>query len=813
MNVHGQTIELWGTTVRGGDHNAGTIYKLDYFGSNHLIQKSFFCKEGAVPTSALVEGSNELLYGVASGGFYGDGVIFSYDPGSGTHEILARFNSVNGGGPSGRLVLASDGKFYGTTVLGGLYNKGVLFEFDPTTNQLIKIFDFDGINNGDRSFGSLIQVDNGKLYGLTSKGGSNNNGVLFEFDINSNSYSKLFDFDGVVSGGEPNGAVIQASNGKLYGMTYKGGTSNLGVLFEFDINTNSYLKKMDLDIVSTGAWPSGSLIEASNGKMYGMTIGGGANSGGVIFEYDPIGNSFVVLIDLDDVITGENPFGSLCTGSNGKLYGLTWFGGVNNDGVFFELDLITNNFEKIIDFDTLVTGRNPVGSVMQASNGKMYGMTKYGGSVDRGVLFEYNLINGNFVKKIDFSESVSGKWPSGSLLQANNGRIYGTTASGGIYGNGTLYEVNPATNFYSKKIDFKSDSLGRSPNGTLIQASNGKIYGLTNFGGDGYNGVIFEYDIIQNTCIDKYNFNDSLGSRPKGALVQGGNGYLYGMTKFGGMYGHGVLFEYAPITNEYTVKVNFEDSITGEYPYGSLTFGVNGKLYGMTPQGGMYGSGVIFEYDLATDSLVKLHDFNSIVDGGYPSGTLIEIDNGEFYGVTEGGGDYHKGVLFNYNLNLNNYTKLIDFDEANGSNPAGDLMHASNGKLYGGTSGGGIFDQGVIFEYNLTNSTYTVVKHLSNFDGMGVGDGHLIEVKYISQLNDPDEITIFPNPSNGMVYINTGIENIEKINVYSLSGELIYSKNNIQNSYYQFELEDIPGVYLIEIGTTKNISIKKLVIN
>jgi uncharacterized repeat protein (TIGR03803 family) len=88
--------------------------------------------------------------------------------------------------------------------------------------------------NGAHPNGSLIQATNGKLYGMTSEGGSINAGVIFSFDPSSYTYTKLKNFDGT-NGGNPYGSLMQARNGKLYGMTRKGGSINAGVIFSFDL--------------------------------------------------------------------------------------------------------------------------------------------------------------------------------------------------------------------------------------------------------------------------------------------------------------------------------------------------------------------------------------------------------------------------------------------------------------------------------------------------------------------------------------------------------------------------------------------------
>ncbi|HWY35198.1 MAG TPA: T9SS type A sorting domain-containing protein, partial [Nitrosopumilaceae archaeon] len=200
-----------------------------------------------------------------------------------------------------------------------------------------------------------------------------------------------------------------------YGVTNIGGSSGSGTIFEFDPVTNIYVKKYDFIGTNNGVEPLG-LIRTANGLFYGLTVGGGANSYGTIFEYDPINNIYQKKLDLDNVNTGSNPHQNLISALDGKLYGLTSMGGSNNKGVLFEFDPITNIFTKHIDFDGLTNGSTPQGQLVQASSGRIYGTTYKGGLNDMGTVFEFDPINKVFRKTLDFA-GVNGKYPYGGLIE------------------------------------------------------------------------------------------------------------------------------------------------------------------------------------------------------------------------------------------------------------------------------------------------------------------------------------------------------------------------------------------------------------
>lgn len=345
---------------------------------------------------------------------------------------------------------------WGMTWLGGTYNDGVIFKYDPDSNILTKVLDFDGLNYGRYPRGSLMLASNGKLYGMTYLGGNADWGVLFKYDQDSATFIKLLDYDmlDVIHGNSPHGSLIQVSDGKLYGMTTSAGSNNNGVLFEYDIFINTYTKKVDFYSPTTGRNPFGSLMEATNGKLYGMTSG--SQYEGTLFEYSISTSTCTKLLDFYGASNGAKPGGSLMQASNGKLYGLTQKGGVFNYGVLFEYDLISGIYTKKVDFDSINIGCYPSGTLLQAIDGKLYGMTVSGGTNNYGVLFEYDITNDTIIKKLDFDGINTGGGSYGSLMQASNGKLYGLTMMGGCYNNGVLFEYDPVSDIFSKKLDFDS---------------------------------------------------------------------------------------------------------------------------------------------------------------------------------------------------------------------------------------------------------------------------------------------------------------------------------------------------------------------
>lgn len=783
---HNAQTELWGMTHYGGQYGAGTIFKTDGSGNNFTTIRHNFQIEGEYPSrSSLVQASNGKLYGMTlSGGIKNHGVLFEYDPSNDTYIKKIDFDSINGSNPYGSLMLASDGNLYGLTFYGGAANKGVLFQYNPLTNVFVKKLDFyTGTITARNPQGTLIQATNGKLYGIAFDSGFSE---LFEYDYTTGIFTNLHFFATPADGTYSYGSLMQASDGNLYGMTYDGGVNNLGVLFQFNLSSLTYTKKIDFDGAGKGSKPWGSLMQASDGNLYGMATEGGLNGLGVLFQFNPSTNSFVKKLDFDGTNNGASPYGSLMQATNGMLYGTTKYGGLTNDGVLFQFNPLTNTYTKKIDYGNGIyeNGYNPIGTLMQATDGKLYGMTSQGGYTYKGVLFQFDPVTDIYNTKLYFLCAIDGKKASGSLLKASNGMLYGMTSEGGIYDKGVLFQIDPATNIYTKKLDFTGLPNGANPEGSLIEATDGKLYGLARNGGANNHGILFQYDFTTNTLVDKFDFDGSssayAGMHPMASLMQASDGKLYGTTSTG-MNGPGIIFNFDLNTNVFTKKYTF---IGGNNSVTSLIEAPDGNLYGTSVTGSPGGD--LFQFNPLTSAYTSKFGF------GYSGGiygsfgnSLMKTNDGKIFGTTQNGGAFAGGgVLFNYNPIANVYTKKIDFDAStNGRWPSGTLIQASDGKLYGTTGAGGVNDKGVLFQYDTANTYVSILHEFLGPDGRGPKG--VIEVAIVQQT------------STNYTLASTSCAGSTNSVTYSVSGT--YFAGNI----FTLQLSDATGSFMsaVNIGS------------
>ncbi len=318
-----QSQTLLGATFNGGADSLGTINKFDV-ASNELTVLKSLGTSGLAPASSLMQAHDGKLYGMAvAGGADNFGSIYSFDPISGVYTLLKNLSDIDGRYPTGALLQASDGKLYGMTNGGSSDNNGILFSYDPQTSICTKLYDFLSYtvpNSGTYPYGSLIEGFDGKLYGVTCAGGEENGGAIFSFDINTATYTKLADFP--FGAGLPRGDLAQTPDGKLYIWT-SGSIYNNSSIFSFDPVTQA-LQWLYNSHTKNDSY--GSLMLANDGNLYGMEIDGGNNDCGFIFSFNPSLSTFKKLIDFD-ISTGQFPVGTLIQGRDGKLYGMTKLGG------------------------------------------------------------------------------------------------------------------------------------------------------------------------------------------------------------------------------------------------------------------------------------------------------------------------------------------------------------------------------------------------------------------------------------------------------------------------------------------------------
>jgi uncharacterized repeat protein (TIGR03803 family) len=371
-------------------------------------------------------------------------------------------------------------------------------------------------------------------------------------------------------------------------------------------------------------------------------------------------------------------------------------------------------------------GITPYAGLLLDSAGNLYGTTAAGGANDAGTVFELTrAASGGWTETTLHSfTGADGDFPIASLLMDSVGNLYSTTADGGAYGAGTVFELTRSANGTWTETVLRSfnGSDGATPLSSLIFDGEGNLYGASNSGGISNFGAVFELRPSTSGSWTEnllYSFRHGLQSGgPYGGLVFDSSGNLYGTTFQGGGYADGIVFELVQNAGggwmEKVLHIfNYSDGVG---PSSSLIFDSFSNLYGTTEGGGgtacgtteiggIRGCGVVFELKPQSGggwTEQVLHRFGSGTDGAYPKGSLVMDATGNLYGTSAGGGAYNGGTVFQLiPLTDGLWTEKILYSFTGGADgflPQGAVIFDAAGNLYGTTYGGGAYGNGTVFE-------------------------------------------------------------------------------------------------------------------
>jgi uncharacterized repeat protein (TIGR03803 family) len=227
--IQGTDGAFYGTTGGASSAYAGTVYKIDT-SERYSILHLFTTTDGRGPDGPLVQGTDLNFYGTtSSGGQNGLGTFFRISS-TGNFSVLHDFDSTDGGSPGG-LIQASDGNFYGTTSGVAITDNGAVLKITPTGTVTV-FYSFAGGQDGSQPGGGLVEATDGNFYGTLTQEGAAGGGTLYRLTP-AGVFTKLHDFR-VETGMYPQNTPMQHTSGKLYGTADAGGTNNYGVIWEYD---------------------------------------------------------------------------------------------------------------------------------------------------------------------------------------------------------------------------------------------------------------------------------------------------------------------------------------------------------------------------------------------------------------------------------------------------------------------------------------------------------------------------------------------------------------------------------------------------
>lgn len=421
-----------------------------------------------------------------------------------TFSTLSDFKGPDGAFPYFvALIQGADGAFYGTTGSGGKSPTcgpdGCGTAFKITPDGTLTSQDLTNAKGYAPAAGVILAMD-GNFYGTTQSGGVHGSGTILA-STHSGTLTTLYSFctQGYpcADGSQPASGLVQGVDNSFYGTTAVGGdgtacspSEGCGTIFKITSGgklTTLYSFCMQSNC-SDGSSPLGALVQSVDGSFYGTTYFGGtgqcAGGCGTVFKVSPTGK-LTILHSFNYYDDGAGPEG-LAEGGDGSFYGVAHSGGAHGEGTTFGITpdgTLTTLYSFCPGGYPCVDGTGPTGTLIQATDGKLYGLTEYGGAADRGTIFQ--ITGQGVLTTLHSFDNTDGAFPEGSLLQATSGMFYGTTDQGGdlacdpAYGCGTVFSLDmglaPFVSFVraAGKVGQTGGILGQGLTGTTSVMLNG----------------------------------------------------------------------------------------------------------------------------------------------------------------------------------------------------------------------------------------------------------------------------------------------------------------------------------------------------
>jgi uncharacterized repeat protein (TIGR03803 family) len=416
-------------------------------------------------------------------------------------NTLLSFNGSNGEHPDSSLIQATDGNFYGVTQNGGVTNQnctsggcGTVFKI-TSSGTLTTLYQFCSLGNcadGANPYGYLVQGTDGNFYGTTIYGGANLNGTVFKI-TSTGTLTTLHSFALFTDGAYPWAGLVQATDGNFYGTTTAGGIHVMGTVFK--VTPGGALSNLynfcTQPACADGANPYAALVQGTDGNLYGTTTQGGNSSYvGTVFKITTSGALTTVhtFCTLQNCADGEEPFAALRQANDGDFYGTTTSGHGENAGTFFKITS-GGTLTTLYTFCALpncADGKNPYGGVVQGTDGNFYGTTNIGGT-GQGTIFK--LTAGGTLTTLYTFGGPDGALPYSGLVLGSDGIFYGTTHIGGSHNLGTVFGLAQTNSSPVQFVPVTPCRVvdTRNPNGT--------------FGGPPIQGGTYRsFPIPQGTC-------------------------------------------------------------------------------------------------------------------------------------------------------------------------------------------------------------------------------------------------------------------------------------------------------------------------
>jgi uncharacterized repeat protein (TIGR03803 family) len=579
---------------------AGIIYRMATDGTDAETVRDFTVKpvSGASSPHAVFEASDGFLYGLLQGIDDGSGPvkpkIFRLSRDGSDFKIIKELDTFQEGNLTygnqlDELIEGPDGNLFGTVRSAGLHDAGYVFRLARDGSSFTKLFDFPGeylafdpglnVNRNTPRF--LVDGGDGFIYG-TTEGSSTVPGYLYRFRPDGTEFTDRYRFNPPTdSGANPDSGVVVANDGSLYGVTRNGTLGSAGAVFHFDGELTG-LKAFSTAAAQEGLNPSGITL-ASDGLLYGVTAAGGTDGFGTIFKIKTDGTGFATLRSFAaSGSDGRVPQAALIEGTDKTLYGSTSFGGGAAAGTIFRINKDGSVYKVLARLTNALSGSNIVAALLEGADDRLYGCAVSGGPLGGGTVFSVEKSGATFRIVQAFSATGTAlRNPKGALIQGPDGALYGTASAGGSGGFGGVFRLSQDNTGFRPLHEFSATGAdGRQPVGALIFGGDGFLYGVTEFGGGAQSGSLYRLKTDGTDYEKLHGFSgNGDGINPRAGLALGGDGTFWGTTSTGGLPGFGTLFRLTFESAAPTLSILKADGnlIQIEWPSSSLGFRLESK--------------------------------------------------------------------------------------------------------------------------------------------------------------------------------------------------------------------------------------------
>lgn len=382
-----------------------------------------------------------------------------------TTDVIFSFVEDEGEYADTDLETDNAGNIYGTTVLGGDFGSGTVFQLSPTPNGWVHtvLYSFTGGVDGGEPYKGVTIDNEGNLYGTAVTGGSGNCeggcGVAYKLSNTGGAWTQtvIHAFTGGDDGSGPGARVTVDTAGNIYGMAPTGGANGLGTIYRIRQAPNGTWAFMVIHAFTGGAdGSSGSAgrMILRNGRLYGAATTGGSHGSGVVFELTRKGTrgfggwDFKTIYSFNGQPDGSFPYGALLFDGSGNLYGTTYYGGANGIGAVYKLSpqpVGEWTEDLIYSFQQGTDGNSPISNLVFDPAGNLYGTTSEGG-LGSGTIFKLSPTGkGTWIETVvhAFAGPPDGGFSYNGMVVDVFGNFYGATVHGGDNDDGCVYQFTP----------------------------------------------------------------------------------------------------------------------------------------------------------------------------------------------------------------------------------------------------------------------------------------------------------------------------------------------------------------------------------